>query len=268
LLPQGWFPGETLESLRNRRYFIIDDRADLERQWPIIIGQRPDFIKAFLEHSDEYEKRRHADIPRGLKGLNPALAPEIVRRAHAAGLLAMFHVDTAADFHVALKAGADQILHFPGLIDGQRVPEGDMALAARRNVPVHTTIALLRRFPVVDQEADSRRRTALKENLQLARRLGVDLIAGSDIVEATSRVEIDELRKVGIFSNSELLGMWGERCTRAVFPKRKVGRLEDGYEASFLVLQGDPLADFDNTSRIVRAMKDGSWMPQSGARRD
>jgi imidazolonepropionase-like amidohydrolase len=55
--------------------------------------------------------------------------------------------------------------------------------------------------------------------------------------------------------------MWGERCAKAVFPKRKVGRLDDGYEASFLVLRGDPLADFDNTGRIVRAMKDGRWLP-------
>lgn len=260
LLPQGWFPGETLESLRNRRYFIIDDAAALEREWPVITGQRPDFIKAFLEHSEEYEQRRDVDIPLGLKGLNPALAPEIVRRAHAAGLRAMFHVDSAADFHVALAAGADQILHFPGLLDGEPVPEADMALAAQRRIPVHTTVALLRKFPVVDQAAGQRRSAAVKANLQLARRLGVNLVAGSDAAEATSRLEIDELRKLGIFPNAELLAMWGERCAQAVFPARKVGRLEAGYEASFLVLQGDPLADFDNTRRISRAMKDGRWL--------
>ncbi len=263
LLPQGWFPGETLESLRNRRYFVIDDTADLERQWPVIIGQRPDFIKAFLEHSDEYEARRNVDIPRGLKGLNPALAPEIVRRAHAAGLRAVFHVDTVEDFHVALSAGADQIAHFPGLIDGLPVPESDMALAAQRGIPVHTTIALLRKFPAADQAADQRRRAILIKNLQLAQHLGVDLVVGSDSPEATSRLEIDELRKLGVFSNTELLAMWGGRCAQAVFPKRKIGKLEDGYEASFLVLKGDPLADFDNTGRIGRAMKDGRWLPNA-----
>jgi hypothetical protein len=267
LLPQGWFPGETLESLRNRRYFIIDNTSDLEREWPVIIGQRPDFIKAFLEHSDEYETRRNMDIPRGLKGLNPALAPEIVHRAHAAGLRAMFHVDTVEDFHIALMAGADQIAHFPGLIDGLAVPEDDMTLAARRGIPVHTTIALLRNFPVADQAADQRRRATLKKNLQLAQRLGVNLVVGSDSPSATSRLEIDDLRKLDTFSNAELLAMWGGRCARAVFPMRKVGKLEDGYEASFLVLQGDPLADFDNTGRIVRAMKDGRWLQNPAPRR-
>lgn len=264
LLPQGWFPGETLESLRNRRYFIIDDAADLDREWPVILGQRPDFIKAFLLHSEEYEQRRDVEVPRGRKGLNPALAPEIVRRAHAAGLRAMFHVHTVADFRVALDAGADQILHFPGLLEEVLVPEADMAAATRRGIPIHTTIAVLARVPAADQAADQRRRAALAANLQLARRLGVNLVAGSDVVEATSRVEIDALRETGIFSNAELLAMWGERCAKAVFPQRRVGRLDDGYEASFLVLWGDPLADFGNTRRIVRAMKDGRWLVMPG----
>ena len=259
LIPTGELPGETLESLKGRRYFLIDTVADLDRQWQAILDQHPDFIKAFLVDSANYAKLRDVDVPRGQKGLNPDLAPEIVRRAHAAGLQAVFHIRTAADFHVALAAGADQIAHFPGVISVEDVPDADFQTAARRGTPIHTTVVAGASLPLPPAE-DQRRRAALVESLQRAQRLGVNLVAGSDVANANSRLEIQTLRQLGIFSNADLLGMWGQRCAQAVFPKRRVGRLDDGFEASFLVLQGDPLADFDNTGRIVRAMKDGRWL--------
>ena len=38
--------------------------------------------------------------------------------------------------------------------------------------------------------------------------------------------------------------MWSEATPRAIFPQRRVGCLEDGCEASLLVLAADPSADF------------------------
>ena len=34
--------------------------------------------------------------------------------------------------------------------------------------------------------------------------------------------------------------MWSEATPQAIFPQRKVGKLEEGHEANFLVLDGDP----------------------------
>ena len=55
--------------------------------------------------------------------------------------------------------------------------------------------------------------------------------------------------------------MWCETTPRAIFPKRRIGRLEDGYEASFLALDGDPLADFGATKRIAMRVKQGVVLP-------
>lgn len=44
---------------------------------------------------------------------------------------------------------------------------------------------------------------------------------------------------------------------KAIFPGRKIGRLEEGHEASFLVLGGDPLADFGNVQSIKLRVKQG-----------
>ncbi len=47
----------------------------------------------------------------------------------------------------------------------------------------------------------------------------------------------------------------------AIFPDRKIGRLADGYEASFLVLDADPLADFSAIEKIRLRVKQGFHLP-------
>jgi hypothetical protein len=53
-----------------------------------------------------------------------------------------------------------------------------------------------------------------------------------------------------VFLNAQVLRIWSETTPRAIFPKRPFGRLADGYEASFLALEGNPLMDFGSTNRI------------------
>jgi imidazolonepropionase-like amidohydrolase len=48
---------------------------------------------------------------------------------------------------------------------------------------------------------------------------------------------------------------------RAIFPGRRIGALEEGYEANLLVLAGDPIADFGNVRRIALRMKAGRLLP-------
>jgi imidazolonepropionase-like amidohydrolase len=45
--------------------------------------------------------------------------------------------------------------------------------------------------------------------------------------------------------------------TRAIFPKRKIGLLREGYEASFLALEGNPIEDLRNLQRIKVRFKQG-----------
>jgi imidazolonepropionase-like amidohydrolase len=50
---------------------------------------------------------------------------------------------------------------------------------------------------------------------------------------------------------------WCVTTPRAIFPHRKLGRLTNGFEASFLVLGGDPLSDFARSRDIVMRVKQG-----------
>ena len=89
---------------------------------------------------------------------------------------------------------------------------------------------------------------------------GVRIAIGSDNYGNTSRSEALYLSDLGVFSNLELLKLWTENTLALVLPNRKVGLLREGYEASFLVLESDPLADFSSVLRINRRVKQGRLM--------
>jgi imidazolonepropionase-like amidohydrolase len=258
LLERGVYPGFTRETLADHSYFVVDNEADLERKWALITSFRPDFIKIFLLWSEEFDARRDDANFFGQKGLDPALVPRIVERAHAEGLRVFAHVESAHDFHVAVSSGVDVIAHLPGNDGPAEIDPADARLAAERGISVMTTTVLIER-PA--RRRDAERYQAMRDaqiaNLRLLRDAGVTLAAGSDEVRQTSSAEIAHLRGLGVFDNAGLLRMWSRDCSRTLFPERQLGELRSGFEASFLVLGADPLANFDATTDIRMRIKDG-----------
>ena len=250
-------------------FWVVDSLADLDRKWPAFLSQRPDFIKTYLLHSEEFRERRDDSTYFNWRGLDPQLLPEIVKRAHAARLRVMAHIETAADFHNAIAAGVDEIGHMPGFRgdeDGRLrakapylIADADARLAGWRQVPVITTLGGAAQIATDGPDSVLRRRVddMNATNLRTLRKWRVRIAVGSDAYRTTSVPEAMYLHSLGVFSNAELLGMWTGTTPRAIFPRRRIGELRPGYEASFLVLEGDPLADFANATRIRLRMKQG-----------
>ena len=254
-------------------YFIIDNLADLDRKWERILSGKPDFIKTYLQYSEEYEKRKEDNAYFDWRGLNPTLLPEIVRRTHRASLRMSTHVETATDFHNALVAGVDEINHTPGFRPERgdwtkydssrfRIVERDARLAARNRVVVVTTLVSAVEHALQKKEGEpfNELRNLLVQNLQLLREHHVPIAIGSDSYRQTSLVEALNLHKLGAFDNRTLLKMWCETTATTIFPKRKIGLLKDGYEASFLVLNDNPLQDFANVQKIDKRFKHGEFL--------
>jgi hypothetical protein len=255
-------------------YFIINDRADLDRKWESIKAGKPDFIKVYLLYSEEYEKRRDDPAYFGWKGLNPQLLPEIVKRAHKNGLRVSAHIESAADFHNALVGGVDEINHMPGFrpegatlagyhnLAGYEISESDARLAARKGVVVVTTLwGNIERSKATVNKPDAATgnlvHNLIVRNLQLLKKHHVRITIGSDQYRQNSVPEALNLHELKVFSNVELLKMWCEATPATIFPNRKIGHLENGYEASFLALSGDPLEDFLNVRKIELRVKQG-----------
>lgn len=243
----GWKPAD----MNGEAYWIVDTAADLERQWPAILARKPDFIKAYLDHSEEYAKRKSDAAFYGKRGLDPSLLPQIVKRAHDAKMKVVVHVTTAADYHAALSAGVDEIAHLPL----EKITPADARLAASKHIRTVTT-TLSHRPTTGITDLDGLHRA----NLVALRDAGAPIVFGTDSAHSVVD-EIENVRRLGIFNDATLLRIAFDETARAIFPSRKIGRLADGYEASFLVLAGNPLTDFANIRKITMRVKTGHLLP-------
>ncbi|MDT4966869.1 MAG: hypothetical protein QOJ64_1606 [Acidobacteriota bacterium] len=258
VLPKEW----SERDLDGKAVMIVDSAKDIPSRWSRLLEGKPDFVKAFLNYSGPGEARKNNPKK---TGLDPKFLPEIVRLAHRAGLYVSVHISTAMDFHNALMGGADEIAHLP-FVDFDKelgddrflISEADARLARRRNVRVITTLGWLRADLGDDpQRAEEARTKVVIPNLRLLKRYGVKLLVGSDQFRETSLPEILLISSLKVFTNLELLKISCEVTPQAIFPKRKLGFLREGYEASFLVLDGNPLTDIEQIKNIKLRFKQG-----------
>lgn len=257
-------------------YYTINNKEELLNKWNDIIKNKPDFIKTYLLYSEEYDKRKSDDKYKDWRGLDPTLLPEIVQLAHRSDLRVSAHVETAVDFHNALIAGVDEINHLPGFrpernnpgnyqnLSLYKITESDAAFAGKNKVVVVTTVGDVLEIigPIINAKASQSElaiavQKMIVENLQLLMKYKVRIAIGSDSYSKTSAFEAFKLFDLRIFDNLTLLKMWCETTPLTIFPKRKIGSLKNGYEASFLVLNGNPLIDFKYTEQIALRVKQG-----------
>ena len=237
----------------------------VRKKWPMILADHPDFIKTHLLYSEEFEKRRDDPAYYGDRGLDPKLLPSIVARAHRDHLRVSCHIETAVDFRNALASGIDEINHLPGYYPDLehagwfRITAEDAALAARKKVVVVTT-TYVAVAEMKDPGEVKRAREIQAANLRLLHDAGVKIAIGPDVYGATSLPEAMSLRDLKVFDNLTLLKMWNETSPRTIFPTRKLGQLRDGYEASFLVLGGNPIDDFEKVRDIRMRFKQGAFL--------
>jgi len=145
-----------------------------------------------------------------------------------------------------------------------QISETDARLAARKRVVVVTTLVSAIDRALGKKEGEIQASKALRDllvhNLQMLKKHGVRIAIGSDSYRQTSLVEALNLYRLKVFDNLMLLKMWCETTAATIFPKRKIGHLKEGYEASFLVLSGNPIQDFRNVQRIEMRVKQGELL--------
>ncbi len=253
---------------RGDAYWEIATAADLDAQWPQILAGKPDLIKVYITDSEHFQPATAADPQLG-KGLDPKLVPLITAKAHAAGLRVAAHIDTAADFHVAVTGGVDILAHMPGYGFGAddatapyRLTDVDIALAAQKHCVLIPTASLAmvdpNRSSPKEVDAARRRKDLQHDNLARLKGAGVPILIGSDRYSQDSVAEADYLQSFGLWSEVEMLRMWSQTTPQQIFPKRRLGELKAGYEASFLVLAADPLQRWQASHAIVDRWKRGT----------
>ena len=100
--------------------------------------------------------------------------------------------------------------------------------------------------------------------MRLLHKAGVKIAIGPDVYGVTSLAEAMNLYELKVFDNLELLKMWCETTVETIFPNRKIGQLKEGYEASFLVLGGNPIENFESVKDIRLRFKQGYFITLEG----
>lgn len=239
----GWEPAR----MDGEAYLEVADLAGLDGAFAKLAAMRPDFVKIYLERSEDHAARRDDPAFFGRRGLDPSLVGPLVERAHGAGLRVSAHVSSAADFRAAVAAGVDELAHLPL----GRITAEDAAEAARRGVTVVTTVVSHR---PTDGWPDPR--GAMAENLRLLAAAGARLVLGTDS-HRTVLDEMDAIAAMGVLSTERLVTLATRDTIRWILPDRPVGDLGEGREASFLVLAGDPRNDLAQLRRIRMRVKGG-----------
>jgi hypothetical protein len=273
----GVFRGLGPGKMEGRAYFTIGSHQELELKWPRILAGKPDFIKTFLLFSEEYEGREplhRVTDGKPHRGLDPQILRSVVLRAHEAGLRVSTHIDTARDFENAVDAGVDEINHLPqpdqrfsADLSAYVIDERVARRVAQRGITVVTTASTTERLsPSMPVEWLPAQRANQAANIRLLERLGVRLAIGSDGISGerrfvTARDEVRFIARHKMMTPLELLRAWAVDTPRTIFPKRRLGALDAGYEANFLVLNGDPLEDPENLHRIGMRVKAGKVLP-------
>lgn len=236
-------------------YWFIDNKDSLNKAWPKIIGQKPGAISIYLLDAQNSGGKEN-------KGLTADMAKAIVKKAHKAKLQVWAHVATPDDVRLGLKLGVDGFANLPGHNwDGTgdskkfELTDADLKQLAKKKTAVITLFSHAQSAaprPAV-QEFHAKALQRLFDN-------NVNVVLGSDDPQRTGRAELNYWHILGNLDAGSTLKVLCENTPRAIFPKRKIGRIEEGYEASFLVLSDNPLTNILKVRASAFKMKNGQWV--------
>ncbi len=257
----------------NNAYWFLDSKTDVDAKWNKILASSPDVIKIALIDAEHYETLFN-NGKAGDKGLSPEVAAYVVEKAHQAGKKVYAHIETANDFRLGLKINLDGFAHAPGYgWDGDEktrseyeITDADLKLAAKKKIVVIPTARIGEFYAggsnsgadFTDKEARVKRAIERQKNLlNRMKKAGVTIAFGSDNFGHFLSDELDYLTANKFFDNLFLLKTAVETTPQTIFPTRKIGKLANGYEASFIVLGGNPIEDFAATKNINFRFKQG-----------
>lgn len=264
--PREWFVGNA--------FHYGATPAEIDAALDLLVSQGADFVKAYLLESERYAELRDDPDAYGRKGLNPGNMPYLVAAAHARGLFVVVHVETAHDLAVAARAGADVAGHLPGYsaasaaeLAAARLTPEIASLVAAAGMQVVPTYALIRgdaydaQTPLAEDLADTV--AVQRENLQLLHAAGVPILMGTDGF-GEIWTEAEHLVEIGAMTDAEAAGIVLSTAAR-LFPDRRIGCLQPGCEADFLILEADPTEDIRALRRIAGRVMQGAALPRTEA---
>lgn len=254
LMAQRYEQIKTQSKMLGDGYWFIDNKTALEANWPKIMAQKPGLINIYLLDAT-------ANGGKEGKGLTPEVAKLVVKKAKKAGLPVYAQIENVGDLRLALKLGVSGITNIPGnTSDGQgadaakyTLTDDDLKKLAKKKTVVIPQFSQAQQMSGVPAAVSARQAEMLKRLFDN----GANVCIGSNDPQRTIRGELNYWFQLGKLDYNSTLKTLCETTPRAIFPKRKIGRINEGFEASFLVLSDDPLKNILKLRAISFKVKNG-----------
>jgi len=240
-------------AMHGNGYWFVDSKKDVDKIWKAVMAQAPGVVSIYLLDTQNSSGKEN-------KGLTADAAKAVVKKAHKSGLRVFAHVETAEDVRTCLKIGVDGFANLPGHQwdgkgDGKKYELTDLDLKnlAKGKTPV---VALLSHAQTL-----ANRPNAQEIQAALLKRLfehGVNVVIGTDDAQRAIRSEINYWFQLKGLDNARAVKVFCANTPQAIFPKRKIGQFAEGYEASFLVLNGNPLQNLLKLRDIAFKVRQGN----------
>jgi imidazolonepropionase-like amidohydrolase len=189
-----------------------------------------------------------------------------VEEARSAGKHVAAHASTDEGIRRAVQAGVATIEH------GTEASEGTLRLMKEHEtvlVPTLAAVEAIARYGGWKAgDAISGRLARAEETVRKAHELGVLIACGSDagvFAHGKNSREIELLVDCGL-TNAEALRAATSVAARVLGREKDLGRIEQGFLADLVALQGDPLKDRAALREVRGVWKAGRSVPAAGAR--
>ena len=280
ILGMGWramLNPENREKIRNSRivasdaYYLMNSLEDVHSKWDEIISKRPSILKIYISNI----KNRDIEIESGnigTYGLSKQVAKAIIEKAIKSKIRVYAHIETVDDFIWALNNDVTYFAHMPGYgggygktnFDSFIIPDSILSKASKKNVLITPTVSFAKYYAqawngkemAVDTILLKEKQDFLRNELKRFQKAGIQLAFGADQKGSTLMEEINDIIALDAFENNNILSII-TGSSKHIFPDRKIGEIREGYEASFLVLNNNPLEDIDNIKSINMRVKNG-----------
>lgn len=174
--------------------------------------------------------------------------------AASAGMRSFEHTQTMAENE--LNAGANRAARIEEAVarlDGARLDEIAAALAAAGGYFDPTLIQYEENIDARPEVAERRRALygRLKQYVGRFHRAGVPILAGTDVLERfgeMEHLELERLVECGLTPREALAA--ATNTPARLMGRADLGRIAPGAEASFLILDADPIADIGNLRQL------------------
>ncbi|MBX9785252.1 MAG: amidohydrolase family protein [Chitinophagaceae bacterium] len=271
-IKEWWLPENTAKIKNSRKgendaYWFMDNIEEVDKKWEAYLKTKPDVVKVYLMNVNKNETQNP-------KTLSENTVSYIVKKAKASNLRVVAHIESLDDLKVGLRCGISIFGHMPhyNVNFSKELPadfqftELEKKIIKKLRPVIIPTLSFNDEFSIVRNEKNNyqgeldtasfnRSLRFQKTAIKSLHQNGFKFAIGSDREYFMS--ELLYWFKNNFFSYEDILTIATKETPKLIFPTRKLGEFKEGFEASFLVLNQDPLKNIQALKSIELLIKQG-----------